>query len=203
MEHTEKMYLVSQRQLDKLKGGTTRESIHQNAEDDLDMTMRSILHRSDLEPHEKAKMYTSVLQKFLTLAKLRDRETNTLTLSLPTPDHAEKEEEPIVTTAASSQDTLDVVADDVLKNVPERNAKNARYILDKMSKTKNIASWTESGEFVFKGTTIHGSHMLDLVKSIMAPHKILDERRPAGWKEFLEAFASLNIPYSMVPNHHV
>lgn len=203
MEHAERMYLVPQRQLDKLKAGTARESIHQVVENDLDMTMRDILHRNDLEPHAKAKMYTSVLQRFLTLSKLADSETNTLTLSLPSPVHADKEEEPAVSTGTNTQHVLDVVADDVLKNIPQRNEKNVRYILDKMSKTKDIASWTESGEFVFKGRTIPGSHMLDLVKSVMAPQKILDERRPTGWNEFLEAFASLNMPYSMVPNHYV
>ncbi len=201
LEHTERMYLVSQRQLDKLKTGTPRESIHQIVENDLDTIIRDILHRGDLEPHEKAKMYTSVLQRFLTLAKLADRETNTLTLSLPSSEHVDKEE-PTVTTGVSVQDVLDFVVDDVLKNVPQRNAKNVRYILDKMSKSKDVASWTDSGEFVFKGRTIPGSHMLDLVKSVMAPQKILDERRPAGWSEFLEAFATLNMPYSMVPNHY-
>lgn len=200
LEHTERMYLVSQRQLDKLK--TPRESIHQDVEKDLDTTIRDILHRGDLEPHEKAKMYTSVLQRFLTLAKLADRETNALTLSLPSSDHADKEE-PMMTTDVNDQEVLDIVADDVLKNVPQRNAKNVLYILDKMSKSKDVASWTDSGEFVFKGRTIPDSHMLDLVKSVMAPQKILDERRPAGWSEFLEAFAALNIPYSTVPNHYV
>ncbi len=58
LEHTERMYLVSQRQLDKLNTGTPRESIHQIVENDLDTTIRDILHRGDLESHEKAKMYT-------------------------------------------------------------------------------------------------------------------------------------------------
>ncbi len=31
--------------------------------------------------------------------------------------------------------------------------------------------------------------MLDLVKSITAPHTIRDEYRPHGWSEFLDAFA--------------
>ncbi len=52
----------------------------------------------------------------------------------------------------------------------------------------------------FKGRVINGSHMLDLVKSITAPHTIRDEYRPRGWSEFLDAFAVLNIPFSTVTN---
>ncbi len=52
----------------------------------------------------------------------------------------------------------------------------------------------------FKGRVINGSHMLDLVKSITAPHTIRDEYRPRGWSEFLDAFAVLNIPFSTITN---
>ena len=202
MEYAEKKFLIPQHQLDKLKSSNTRESIHHVVENDLDTTIRNILQRSDIDHHEKAKMYTTVLQRFLTLARLGDRESSTLTLSLPQPDSLVKEG-PHPTDCVTAHDGLDDFADEVLKNIPQRSVKNVRYILDKMSKTKDITSWTESGEFVFKGRTIPGSHMLDLVKSITAPHKIADERRPGGWHEFLEAFANLNLPYSVVPNQYV
>ncbi len=65
---------------------------------------------------------------------------------------------------------------------------------------KQLCSWSDSGEFVFKGHVIAGSHMLDLVKSITAPHTIRDEYRPCGWREFLYAFAVLNILFSTISN---
>lgn len=201
MNYAEKMYMIPQHQLDKLRTSNQRESLQQVVENDLDMTIRNILYNKDLEPYEKAKMYTSVLQRYLTVSRLGDKETNTLTLSFPTADGGDEVQLPPTTT--DSHDVTDVVVDEVLKNVPQRSLKNIRYILDKMSKTKNIASWTDSGEFVFKGRTIEGSHILDLVKSITAPQKIVDERRPTGWHEFLEAFATLNIPYSTIANHYV
>ncbi len=71
-----------------------------------------------------------------------------------------------------------------------------------MSNAKPLSSWTSSGEFVFKGRN-HGSHVLDLVKSITAPHTIRDEYRPRGWNEFLDAFAVLNIPFSTIANTQV
>ncbi len=72
-----------------------------------------------------------------------------------------------------------------------------------MSKAKGLSAWNESGEFVFKGKAVPGSHMLDLLKNVTAPHQVRDDRRPLGWSEFLQAFAELNIPFSTVPNNHV
>ncbi len=57
--------------------------------------------------------------------------------------------------------------------------------------------------FVFKGRVIVESNMLDLVKSITAPHTIRDEYRPHGWNEFLDAFALLNVPFSTISNPQV
>ncbi len=69
-----------------------------------------------------------------------------------------------------------------------------------MYNAKQLCSLTGSGEFMFKGHVKAGSHMLDLVKSIMAPHIIRDEYRPRGWSEFLDAFTVLNIPFSTISN---
>ncbi len=53
---------------------------------------------------------------------------------------------------------------------------------------------------MFKGRVITGSPMLDLVKSITAPHTIRDEYRPRGWNIFLDTFTVLNIPFSTISN---
>ncbi len=87
--------------------------------------------------------------------------------------------------------------------MPQRSLKNIKYILNKMSNAKNVCAWTDSGEFMFKGYVITGSHMLDLVKSITAPHMIHDEYKHRGWSEFLDAFAVLNIPFSTIRNPQV
>ena len=89
---------------------------------------------------------------------------------------------------------------EILKNVPSRNRKNVHYILDKMFQLKDVALWNESGEFISNGSVIHGSHIFDLVKSITASHMVDARRRPQGWRDFLRAFADLNIPLSTVPN---
>ncbi len=200
MEYAEKMYLVPQHQLDKARTENVRKTIQQSVENDLDVAMRNILLRTDLNPYEKAKLYTNTLSRFLTIVKQGDRESGVLTQSLPDPTHKDE-----VPTVASVEDdgAEEHVVDEVLKNVPSRSVKNSRYILDKMSKAKGLSAWNESGEFVFRGKAIQGSHMVDLLKNVTAPQKVRDNRRPVGWSEFLRAFAELNIPFSTVPNQQV
>ncbi len=69
MEYAKKHYVIPQNQLNKLRGGNVRETIQQVVENDLEVAIRTILQRSDLDPHGKAKLYSNVLQRFLTIVK--------------------------------------------------------------------------------------------------------------------------------------
>ncbi|KAF0042448.1 hypothetical protein F2P81_005980 [Scophthalmus maximus] len=53
----------------------------------------------------------------------------------------------------------DEMLQDVLLNLPQRNHKNVQYIMNKLFKREN--GWTSTGEFIYHGTTIKGSHMID------------------------------------------
>ncbi len=86
MEYAEKHYVNPQNQLNKLRAGSVRETIQQVVENDLDVAIRNILQRTDLDPHGKVKLYSNVLQKFLTIVKQGDLESGTLTLTLPKQD---------------------------------------------------------------------------------------------------------------------
>ncbi|KAL0146560.1 hypothetical protein M9458_058191 [Cirrhinus mrigala] len=210
MEHAERMYVIPQNQMNKLRSGNVRETIQQVVENDLDGAIRRVLQRSDIDPHGKAKLYTNILQRFLAIVKQGDLESGTLTLTLPKEDATHGDASTTAPASASApapapnnDDGEDQIVDEILSNVPQRSLKNIKYILNKMSNAKQLSSWTASGEFVYRGRVIHGSHMLDLVKSITAPQTIRDEYRPRGWGEFLDAFAALNIPFSTVSNPQV
>ncbi len=140
MEYSEKMYLVPQKQLEMLKSGTPRENIQQVVENDLDMAIRNILLRTDLDQCEKVKLYSNILTRFLTIVKQEDRESGVLTLSLPNSDTGHKDVRP--NTSAEDDEGSENVVDEVLKNVPVRSMKNSQYILDKMSKAKGLSTYT-------------------------------------------------------------
>ncbi len=55
MEYAEKHYVIPQNQLNKLRAGGVRETIQQTVENDLDIAIRNILQRTDLDPHGKVK----------------------------------------------------------------------------------------------------------------------------------------------------
>ena len=182
MDNAEKMYLVPQRQLDRLRGNdnTTPLPIRQTVENDLDVSIKNILSRDDLDPHEKAKQYTLLLHRYLSLIKRGDLDTNLLTLTVPTPSVNTVNQSLASTQTIAVGLESDNMSTEILKNVPSRNRKNVHYILDKMFQSKYIASWNESAKFISNGSVIRGSHIFDLVKSVTASHMVDARRRPLG-----------------------
>lgn len=192
MEYTEKMYLVPQRQLDKIKSDSRPLPLRQRVENTLDSSMRTLLDRTDLHPNAKVKEYTAILQRFLTLAKLGDSETNTLTLSLPPEPHTTTNE------SVEQKDVLstNVMASEVVNNLPPRSKKNANYILNKMQ-----GMWDENtGAFIYEGKPLAGTHIYDLVKVATGNHYVGSRQTPTGWHEFMTTVSQLNIPMSFFPN---
>jgi hypothetical protein len=211
-----KMYLVPQQELDRLKKQMQGpEDIRQTAENDLDTAMKDVLNRKGLNPYDKIQKYTNLMQRYLTRVKQGERETNHLTLSLPDPltdvepndSHAPVRPVPSILPSGDNMSGEaqmpfeDKVMHDLLTHVPLRNRKNVKYIMNKIKDSKGIAAWNDSGEFILQGSVVRGSHMQDLLKSTTAAHKVADDRRPPGWRQFLKALAILNIPLSGVPNH--
>ncbi len=166
MEYAEKHYVIPQNQLNKLRAGGVRETIQQTVENDLDIAIRNILQRTDLDPHGKVKLYSNVLQRFLTIVKQGDLESGTLTLTIPKHDADAPALSAPVNPTSNNDYGEDQIVNKILSNVPRRSLKNVKYILDIMSNAKHLSSWTSSGEFVFKDRVISGSHVLDLVKGI-------------------------------------
>jgi uncharacterized protein with gpF-like domain len=87
-----------------------------------------------------------------------------------------------------------------------RDGKRQHYVQNKyknklqttqINKQKNTIGWGANktsaffsgskGEFIFQGDVGKGSHMMDLHESITASHKITDDRRSPGWRQFLKA----------------
>ena len=132
------MYLVPQWQLDRLRGydNTTPLPIRQTAENDLDVSVKNVLSRDYLE---KAKQYTLLLHRYLSLIKPGDLEANSLTLTIPTPSvNTVDQSLPSTQTVAVGVESDDMFKE-ILKNMPSRNGKNVHYILDKIFQSKDIA----------------------------------------------------------------
>mgnify|MGYP002804737093 FL=1 len=58
-------------------------------------------------------------------------------------------------------------------------------LLSKMAPSKDLTSWNDQGEFLYKGQPIAGSHVYDLVKGITYPKTLTPQNAPRGWEQFL------------------
>jgi hypothetical protein len=52
-------------------------------------------------------------------------------------------------------------------------------------------SWNEKGELKYKGETVQGSNVVDLVNGVLRKRKYFN---PQGWETFGEALREANVP---------
>lgn len=86
---------------------------------------------------------------------------------------------------------LDAVGRETLESLAARDCASARYILKKVAVEGSdiggagrVGGWTESGEFVYRGRVVKGSHLRDLLKHLTSSFKNLQHTR-LGWSSFL------------------
>jgi hypothetical protein len=55
-------------------------------------------------------------------------------------------------------------------------------------------SWNDTGEFIYQGQPIKGSHISDLIRDVIKSRTF----KPIGYQQFYETLASLNIPEGLI-----
>lgn len=98
-------------------------------------------------------------KKISNLVKLGDQELPRLTLSLPKIPES-KTEAPVI---EGPQLPKDEIVQDVLANISSRNKQNASHIIENILKSSEVASWNDNSEFVFKGKSTEGYHMVNFL----------------------------------------
>lgn len=196
MEYAEKMYLVPGKNLEDLRGEP--ENIRNAAVRRLDSDMRGILLRTDLSEYEKAKLYTDVLRRFLTLNRMGEMEKNPIL-----PDLLPPPPPPPSPPSLPPPPEKDASIREILEGVHARYRKNAELLLNKLSQHKDVSSWDDRGSFLYRGKALPGSNILDLIRGVTHSNAIPDKRKPQGWDIFLKALAEINMPTSLVGNMDV
>lgn len=192
------MFLITPHEMNKLTRGDST-SIRQVAEDDLDERMRAILNDRGLSLYEKVKRYEALLHRFLTLAKQGQNDERQITLQLPAPEPVQLKQSGAVVQGDENVQENEQALNELVKNLPLRAHKNARYIMLKLSEAN--ADWTSRGEFVYRGNVVKGSHIADLFRNLTLTYK-KPQSPPKGWTIFLNTLAEVNIPTSMLSNRH-
>jgi hypothetical protein len=62
-------------------------------------------------------------------------------------------------------------------------------------KTSPDISWNEKGELKYKGGTVRGSNVVDLVNDVLRKRKYFN---PQGWEAFGEALREANVPQDLI-----
>ena len=86
----------------------------------------------------------------------------------------------------------DMVDDEILETVPK--TMKAQLLLKKMKSSPNI-SWNEKGELKYKGETVQGSNVVDLVNDVLRKRNYFN---PQGWETFGEALREANVPQDLI-----
>ena len=200
MAKVNKMFLITPHEMNKLT--RTESSIRQTAEDDLDEKMRSILNEKGLSSYEKVKRYEALLHRYLTLMRQGQKDELRVSFNLqPEATSAveqistETSDQPVQNEQSGPRD----VTSEVMKNLPQRDRKNAQYIMQKLS--EGGVKWNSRGELVRNGSAVNGSHIMDLFKSLSLSYK-KTQSPPKGWTSFLNTLAEVNVPLSMINNKH-
>ena len=83
---------------------------------------------------------------------------------------------------------------DVLSAVPVSYRNKARTLLDCIIKSSQL-TWNDRGEIVLGDDTVHGSHIIDLLKYTLHPYKHFT---PVGVEQFNDTLRSINVPRSLI-----
>ena len=85
----------------------------------------------------------------------------------------------------------DEIETDILDSVPAMMKSRTRQLIKKLKANKDIIGWNEQGQMVFKGTTIPGTNIVDLVNDSLHQRENFN---PEGWELLSKALGHLNVP---------
>ena len=94
--------------------------------------------------------------------------------------------------AVIAMEKKDAIKEEILESVPKTMKTKAELLIRKMKADPNIA-WIEKGELKYKGETVRGSNVVELVNDVLRKRKYFN---PQGWETFGEC--STNVPQNLI-----
>ena len=168
MEHVKRLVLVPKHMVDQRKTPLVPPLTAQVQE--IDSDMQDIMQRQDIPIDAQAKMYDQNLQRYL--AFYDKRMNKPLRVNVIKPTVPEEEEKP----QGEQIEKPDEIETDILDSVPATMKSRTRQLIKKLKANKDIIGWNEQGQMVFKGTTIPGTNIVDLVNDSLRQGEMLGLR---------------------------
>lgn len=147
----------------------------------LDAEMKTILDRTDLDDYEKARAYSTTLEKYLDIKQQ---------LSQP-------QQIPLVEKPQPAQQQLQASKNIDLSLFPKSYRSRAGNLLNHVQNNTDL-SWNDRGEILVDGSPVVGSHIVDLVDDVIRVKKGKPE--PVGSSPFVQKLQTSNVPQSLIGN---
>jgi hypothetical protein len=141
--------------------------------DTMDKKMQTILEREDLSTDERLKLYDQSFARHLNV-------------------YDDYRPRPVA--VAPEPVKQDLIDNEILESVPKAMKAKVQLLLKKMKSSPNI-SWNEKGELKYKGETVQGSNVVELVNDMLSKKKYFN---PQGWEPFGEALREANVPQDLI-----
>ena len=84
--------------------------------------------------------------------------------------------------------------EDILSSIPVSYRNKARTLLNCIINSSQL-TWNKRGEIMQGEQTVHGSHIIDLLKYTLYPYKHF---MPVGFDQFNSTLQAINIPRSLI-----
>jgi hypothetical protein len=141
--------------------------------DTLDKKIQTILKREDLSAEERLKLYDQLFTRYL----------NVYDDSRPRP-----------VAVAPEPVKQDLIDNEILESVAKTMKAKVQLLLKKMKSSPDI-SWNEKGELKYKGESVQGSNVVDVVNDVLSKRQYFN---PHGWESLGEALREANIPQDLI-----
>ena len=187
MEHTKKMLLVDPKILDSHKPNMDEKV---NSINNMSQQITSIVNDDDDDDnlYERLNELNQVLFRYL--RRMKQVKNNVTSFGAEPLDKIQSP--PPVKVNKTVEFEREVI--DGVSNV---NKKKADALLKKLKNNPDV-QWTENGEISYRGNTITGSSMVDLMNEALKKNK--SEVKPRGWSTFSLALKDMDIPGEFINN---
>lgn len=154
------------------------------AMDVLDTGMQSALTREDIPVEERMQQYDQALARYM---HVHDEYR-------PQPIKASTHVPIAKSTPEDSTEPTDAIKDELMASVPPSMKRRAEQLWRRI-KTSQYVDWNDRGELIYKGNTIKGSNVVDLVNDVLRKRKAFN---PEGWEVFGDALREENVPQNLI-----
>ena len=156
----------------------------------LDEEMKQIMDNKMLNEDEKMKLYNNVLQQFM-LTKSQAMRERVVPVKWT---ETRSENEQLSSRSRSDDVETEIMTRDIVRSLPQKFRNKGAALMDRINKSTAL-NYNRRGELVYKGQTIPGTHISDLVNDVIRRRKNFN---PTGWQTFAAALQELNFPKDLI-----